>query len=419
LQHAFGETTSTHGGAFVYTGSSLDRVNLVKVYDNTIKDAVFTNCTLSGNEYGLYNSSNPCVLNKIRVSADGSNRKTIYFGASGGRTQCTDVIAQTRYSGSGYGMYISTSAADSHLFVSGCKAVASVRGVWGNINSIIENIFIQDCEAGVISASNACNLAVLNCVIERCSIAGFDGSRNSGLIIRGCEFNQNTLAIDFGHTSGSLVEDCDFNSNQYDITGNEYTADIYSVNNRHVTPGIRAYNRAGSQGAYYINNCTIDPASILKAFLTTATDNFVIPQYCIQNSFGMTGQYYGKFELVKNDLTVPPSLQLKFGVEAAMIHSDFKIASTYTKAGVGKVLRFKLTSLSSGWAGVLQPKIKLNGVTIQTESDITSISYGSDDTYEYTVLGSALTQDGELSVNFTAAANTISVLIKEFEVEDV
>jgi hypothetical protein len=136
----------------------------------------------------------------------------------------------------------------------------------------------------------------------------------------------------------------------------------------------------------------------------------------LQDSFSQTGQYFGRFEIVKNTSTTPPSVQLKFNTSVSNSFLEQKIASTYAKGGVAKTLSFKLTSVSAGWVGTLIPKIKLNGIVIQTESTISSVSYGSDDSYSYSVSGAAITSDGELSIEMVPNANTVAILVKEFAV---
>lgn len=291
-------------------------------------------------------------------------------------------------------------------------------GLYMSGTTVVKNIEMYKCQTGVAVTSSYGGV-VDGATFEQCTVGILAGITLSGLIIRNCDFNQTgSTGISFTQATKCLVEGCTFNNTtNYDMIFDQYSGHTYSVNNSHVTPGIRAYQISGQSAPIYIKSCTIDAGSVAKVFTQVANDVNTAPEFFIQDSFfGITGQYFGKLEVVKNTSTVPPSVQLKFNTTVSDTYADQKVATTYAKAGVAKTLSYKLTAVSPGWAGSLVPKIKLNGVTIATQTTITSVSYGSDDSYTYNIAGGLITADGELSIEMTASANTVAILVKEFEV---
>lgn len=399
------------------TGITLDRMNVEDTYyalAGAGASPVITNCTFTNaNYYTVYSLASGYSMSQVRVGHNDGPSWSVFYPASANNS-VTNVVVGSYAATSGIAVQCS---AVTHNFA-GVTVRGAGRGFATVSDTVLNGGTVHRCMNGVQIGGQVASNTLLDLNIDYCTYGIQSTSQSQGLLVRDCDIDQCTYAISLGQTHGARIEGCQFsNSTNYDIEVDIYSGFVYSVNNSHITPGIRAYNRASSSGPIYIINCTIDAGSVAKTFAQTANNNAIMPQFYLQDSFfGLTGQYYGRFEVVKNTGTVPPSVQLKFNTTVQNYYADQKVASTYTRQGVGKTLSFKLTSMSSGWAGSLVPKVKLNGITIQTEPTITSVSFGSDDSYSFVIPGGSITQDGELSIEFTANANTVAILVKEFTV---
>jgi len=400
------------------SGIILDRMNVADSYyclSGAGSSPTITNCTFTNSyAYTIYSIATGYLMSQVRVGHnDGPSWSCFYPAASNGTIN--NLVVSSYASASAIAVQCS---AVTHNF-----ANVTVRGAGYGFACVSGTVLLggtaYKCNWGVSTGNSITSIVIKDMNISHSNTYGIaSSSQSQGALIQNCTLDQNSRHIYMGQTHGARIEGCLFsNSVNYDIEIDQYSGFIYSVNNSHITPGIRAYQRASSSGPFYIINCTIDAGSVAKVFAQTANGNAIMPQFYIQDSFfGLTGQYYGRFEVVKNTGTTPPSVQLKFNTTVQNYYADQKVASTYTRQGVGKTLSFKLTSMSSGWAGSLVPKVKLNGITIQTEPTITSVSFGSDDSYSFVIPGGSITQDGELSIEFTANANTVAILVKEFTV---
>lgn len=408
-KHAQVFTTAAHRGLYNLS-AQMSHLNFVDVYENLVFEGVTSNCSFSGYVYSL-NTSGVATLNNIRVMHNmGPSWNAVRLASA-----CTinTMIVSSYASVSSIGIGLATAVPQTFTDV---RATCCGYGVSTIDNVKVEGLTIDNCNWGFQVNSSNYGVLIKDCDISLCTRGiNFVGTQGGNYVLS-CNIDQCTTGIYFIQNQGSRVELCLFTNNNYDIDCDVYCANIYSVNNSHITPGTRAYNRAGQCGPIYIINCTIDAGSTSKTFLQTINNNFITPQFYLQESFGLTGAYYAKYEVVKNTSTVPPSVQTKFAVTTTYNYTDYKVASTYAKSGVGATLNFKMRALSAGWVGTIIPKVKLNGAVIYTGSTITSINHLADDNYSYVIPPASIVQDGELSIEFNTNCNTISVLIKDFEV---
>lgn len=406
-------TTSANTGIISATsGISYDKLNVGLGYYNysSSQPDVTTNCSFSGGYVGpvVLSGTNWTFSNCRVTSSGGASWPSINISGNG---TLSNVVVSSYASVSGRAVNMS----DIELDFSSCIFRGCGYAIQGIARSKIIGGTITHCNEGVNLSSYGG--AVIGTDISNCNYGVYLGTAASGGLIKDCTISQcGNTGVYMSQSHDVKVENCDFSDNNYDIQMDQYSGNILCTNNTHINPTIRSYDRSANSGAFIITNCSIDAPSIIKTFLQSSVDNYNSPQFLLQNSFGLTGAYYGKLEVVKDTGTVPASVRMKFNTGVSDNSTEFKVASTYTKGGVGKTLDFKLNAVSAGWIGNIIPKIKLNGVVIQTESTITSVSDGSDDSYSYTIPGASITEDGELSIEFLANCNTVAVRIKEFTV---
>jgi hypothetical protein len=412
FKHAISFTVGTQRGLNISGGCNVNKINCVDVYENLVgTGCTIDECSLGGYVYSLQATGTPCsILNSRIMPNKGPSWNAL-------RLATVNPIVQNTVVGSWHtvGSIAISVAADIDVDLSTCKVKGAGYGVELFARSKIICPEISYCSQGIrlsVYGPTVENVNIKNCTTG-INIAG----TCSGFFVKGGSIDQCSTGIQSTQSVACRFENIAFSNNNFDYSQDQYSSNNTFVNCSHTSPLTRCYDRVAQSGAIIIIGCSVDPASANKVFLQTSLDNFIQPQFLLQDSFGFTGAYYGKFEVVKNTLTSPPSVQMKFNTGVSKNYADFKIASTYTTQGAGKTLRFKLEALTAGWSGTIVPKIKLNQNTVQTETSITSVSYGSEDSYEYTVPGGSIYSDGELSIEFNVNSNTIAVIVKEFEVE--
>lgn len=413
FRHAFDRLASTHRGCYISSGTEINHLNFASCYENYIAGNSFViSCTLGGYVYPMSVLS-PCTIDTVRACPSaGPSWPAMRITSNG--VLLSNVVVSSWHTAGSYGVSV---ASDIEVDFSTCKIIACGYGINQSGGSYIKNGTITGCNYGIYTNSSY-HCAVEGFDINNCVYGALAGGASGGNFYKDCSIQLCGTGLTASQHVGLRCEGVQFANNNYDFSQDQYCSNNTFVDCTHLAPATRAYNRTGQGGPITIINCTIDPASATKTFLQTANDNYFTPQFLLQNSFGATGAYYGKYEIVRNDLTVPPSVQTKFNSSVTLNKADYKIASTYARQGVGKVLTIKLEALTAGWTGTIIPKIKLNQITIQTGTTINSVSYGSKDEYTFTLLGTALTQDGELSIEFNVNSNTVPLLISEFEVQD-
>jgi len=306
-----------------------------------------------------------------------------------------------------------------------------INGVFANANygaytdndTSFDGTSFENCNYGAYI--NGSNNKYKDCSFTGSSVSGIRFATPSigySALIDGCTFTSCGAGIYFYYFRGGLVRNCEFLSNTIDIDMNDYSSDIWSVGNSHTSPVSWAYSTIRTTGVMHISECTIDAPSIAKAFKVVSGDQYHLPQYTIQNSFGgISGTYWPNAQLV-SDYTVyrtaGPSLKFSFNTTVEYNWFDVKMVSCYAKSGQSKKFSIYMKRDGSVWAGSLIPHFKLNGKTLTTESEITSLTT-SWVLYEYTCPGASITSDGELSLEFEINANTVPIWIDDFTVTDV
>lgn len=373
--------------------------------------ATVSNSTFSGS--GVYNVSGAgayTLTNIMSVSTSSASYPCYFFqgftqgawaGVKGIAFNSAGVMLKP---GSG-GMLINNVSAFNSPFGIDVTSYPNVR---------VTNAIVDRCGTGIRCYYNT---KVSDSVATNCTYGIDTGTTTYGNYIKDCSLSTNSYGVYLQQSWGMLVEGCTFTGNGYDVYQDQYCCGTIAVGNDHITPTSLAYHRTIGGGPVTLMDCTIDAPSLIKCFQQVSGEQYLLPQYIVQNSFdSYYGLYYAKHKVVRDASTVPPRVQFQFLSTVSVNVQDFKVASCYTASLAGKTLEFKLLAASPGWVGTITPKVKLNGVVIQTEANIVAISDVTPATYTYVVPALSIIEDGELSIEFTVNSNTIAVYVYDFTV---
>lgn len=421
LGNSLADTGSQNQGVYSSgSGNTVKNINIVNCYSNQFLGSANTaeNCTFQAYQASILTSAGVTTLsNCTAMSPTYFNAPALSLGAlTNFGSPC---YIYCYHNPSSEGAVIGTQFPFNTIDFNNSEFLGGSNALQSAANMIVKNAKFYDAARGVVG--NYPNTAYINCRFYRC-VDGIHlgGSTSSGVYIKDCYFDTCDEAI-YNQLNHTMVENCTFANNNYDYY-NYFGGNCTLLNNTHITPAINAVFIRAYSGTVDVIGCTIDAASLAKAYAYSTSVNaisFTAPQLRLQESFGYTGQVYSNYQVLKNTDTTPISVQTKFSTTVQNNLLDFKVASTYTKQSIGKLLKIKMIAVSEGWAGELMPKIKLNDKTIFTGDAITSISSVDETQLEYTIPGGLITKDGELSINFQANCNNVSVNLYTFEVFDV
>jgi parallel beta-helix repeat protein len=251
-------------------------------------------------------------------------------------------------------------------------------------------------------------------------IAGTSGTFDS-------EIRNNTISycssygVFLTQTHGANIRENIFTGCGYDYYQDQYCGDNYLYYNQHFGPVTYAVYGAGlNTGTITVIGDTIDDGSRFKAFGINASGyNTIKPQYKLQNAFGQTGHYFAQHQITRVT-GASPYTEFQFNTAVTSIRFPYKIFNTFVREGVGKELTFELNTPQTIAGLTVSPVIKLNGMEVQTEPNITSVSTGNTwDEYTVNVDALDIDEDGELSLDlgFTTGAGILRLRITG--VEDV
>ena len=361
--------------------------------DVNYKNNIVSNTMLNGCLYTNYASLN--MTSDSEVNFTDSIAISLY-GTRACQVSYRSRLTGGSFYGGAYGCYVYNNA-----YIEGASFYNHTYGMyWSGPNVFVGNSNFSYCTYGFRAANTT---------------SGFSH------VVDGCTISNCNTGISVYYTTGISVQNNIFESNTYDIDIDSYSGSLTSINNTHITPLTYSYRKSIFSGPCYIYECTIDAPSLLKAFSVTSGDSYVLPQYFIQNSFGISGTYWPTCSLIKDSSTFRtsgPSLFFKFNTTSVYNWTDIKMVSCYAKSGQTKKFNIYIKRDAATWTGDIVPHFKLNGINLTTESAITSLTT-SWVLYEYTCPGALITSDGELSLDFNVNSNTTGIWIDDFTVVDV
>ena len=283
------------------------------------------------------------------------------------------------------------------------------------------NGFAQDAN------SRAYNVDIENCVTasylggDNCVISGFDirectngttcGSSNLSHTIEENNYFNVITGITFNRTTGVTLRKNRFENGTNHVLIDSLSGDIFGEANEHINPASWAYNTSAGAGLITLKSSTIDAPSINKAIRVIASNMFEVPQFLIQDCFGLAdGAYYSNGVIIKDNTILTPlgfsSLKLAFLSSVENNRSRVPVAVLYAYNGNSYTIQYKLRA-DGAWTGSLIPYLYLDGQVLTTGTTITSISNGSWDTH--TISTGAVPRNGELVLRFTINSNTTAI----------
>ena len=329
-------------------------------------------------------TGNYCYMNYGNSSSTQGNASCFVASGSSAVKNCISEIGV-------YGVSASYPA-----IVENCKSIMMTYGFSLDNNAKIYNCESAECSRGIINAPSGHNGIADSCTISNSSTAGFE----------------------VGNCFNTYIENCSFINNYVDVSTTTYSSGIKLTNCSSQTPSTYFVTRNLWNPPILIQNCSIDSPSLSKAFQTVAGANYNTPQYLIQNSFGITGQYYANGYLLEDSSdyrTSSPSLKLAWNTTVSKPFVPIKIFSTYVTGGVEKTISFYIKGGPS-WSGSITPILKLNGTTIKTGSDIASLTADWLSSFSISASVSEINEDGELSLEFYYGANNSPIWIDDISV---
>ena len=331
---------------------------------------------------------------------------------------------------SGYqGFFSNTAAPFTYCYAVGVSS--------GFTNSTGLNTYcVAECIPG-FAFGMAANQSLLNCVAKNCA-SGFNLNTNSfiegctadfcstGAVttittisvgIKGCTFsNCTSYGIQLTQTFQPIIEECTFLSNNYDISIDQYSGHVKIINCDSTTPTNYFISRVLNGPVVDVIDCTIDVPSTLKAFQIVVGSSYNMPQYRIQNSFGLpSGSYYATGQYTEDSSvyrTSAPSMKLAYTTTVSTNHFPIKIASFYVAGGVAKTITYRLKRDSGVWVGTITPQLRLGGTVIKSGTDITSLTTSWVD-YTISATSGEINDDGELALEFINNANNVAIWIDD------
>ena len=406
---ARGTTTSIGIQMSSLVGCNVSKMNPVEVYtlSGTVGSTTITNCTWYANftyslQLGAGTTLDGCCL--ICTSTP------LY-------TTSTYNVINCIFLGGVNGFLINSNVDGT---ISGCKFISIVGGGLYQNNAIegttATNCEFRNCVAGVTLGAASTHIYV-NCIFNNCGSGIIGGNNTSYINAYNCTFtNCTTRGVYFAYCHGSKFTNCTFDTCAIGVQITSYSGDMSFYNCSFLTPTSYGVSReSATNGTTYFYGCTIDGASVAKAYQTT-TSPYIVRQYVLQNSFGQTGIIQGLWSVMRDNTnyrTSSPCVAISTASSTTLNNVPVKVVSSWARSGVSRTYTMWIKSASGSWAGTITPVWKLGGATIKTESNITSLttSYVQ---YSWTVDSSLITSDDELSLHFIPNNNAYSIYCDDF-----
>ena len=324
------------------------------------------------------------------------------------------ILADHCMVGGAIGSYISATSAPSTytdcVFAGGTTGMLSGAGL--SIASFI-NCTFKNLQIGSWARSN---LLFDGCTFSNC-ITGISSTiQNAGVLINNCDFTNCTTGIFSSRSHGFIITESSFTSCGKGIYLDADSGDYTIINCSFTTPSNFGISREASSGLTTFVGCTIDGASVAKAYRITASA-YLLKQYVMTNSFGITsGSIWGNGSCIQDwnvYRTSPPSTAIAWVTTSTTSGLDIKVVSAYVNASATRTFTFYTKASDNAWSGSVIVKWKLNGALIKTEvTPITSMTTNWTQ-LSYSCDSSLITTDGELSLEFNPNTNNYSIYVDD------
>jgi hypothetical protein len=373
---------------------------------------------------GFRNSGTNCVVEYCYVNSrlnycyelQGAGATDRYCTASSGTSilqgfYMSVATARLEYS---YGTSVTNSCISSTAGVNvlNCRTDCCVTSGFNlATSSVATNCLADTCVSGFIIGSN---VLLDNCIGTVCNNAIAPTTTTIGNVIKGGSYTNNTNAgIAFQACFQPMVDGVTFSGNTNDITIDQYTSNVRIWNCNTNAPTNWFISRVLNGGTVDVRDCTIDAPSIAKAIQVVAGVSYSLPQYTLENSFGLPdGQYFANSSYVRDYTdykTSGYSMKLTNNTTLSNQIISQPMLSYGVNAGTGRTLTFWLKAVTAGWIGSITPILRLGGKIIKVGTPITSLSLDWDTSYSISATGSEIDHDGELQLEFINNANTVPI----------
>lgn len=418
-----GNFTRTYSSSryIVYSSveANISMLNIVEGYYAVYASAsniLLSNLTVLGAySIGIYYSGSNISSSYCVAQAGSAVNGAFYLGA-GSTAQISDCLILTASAGTGYGVYnMSITAATLTRCMIFDAPVYGIRSSQNNLTLI--GCYFSGCNVAVWMLNNT---LVQDCTFVSCPRGLYSNAITTSIVVKGTTFDSCTYACDLRYFTGALFDDCDFNSCTYGIYLDAYSNGIYVYGCRFLTPVTLGIYGVLSTGRIEITGCSIDDASIGKAFSQTAGASYVNPLFILQDSFGQSGTYWANGQIVQDNSeyrTTPPSQKISFNTAETYKACEYRVLGCYATAGVGKSFNFWMKKHAS-WSGAFTPSWRLNGIQVKTENEVNSLSTSWTE-YTYNCEDEYMSATGELTLNFLLNSNNNPFWIDDFVVEDL
>jgi len=316
--------------------------------------------------------------------------------------------------------------------LSNCTVTSGAHGCYGGATSTISNCLFVNAGCGinnvsgtssnclakccVTAFSTAANHTLINCSATRC-ITGFVSVNNASSVLISCSATAcsngfNTIFFMDGCTSTSCTSSgVVMDGGSYSHPGiirnhvslNDARAFYFDrlggtlINCRITTPTTWGISTTLGVSTITVIGCSIDAPSISKAYQRVSGNNYSIPQYYLQNSFGVTGTVYANTTVLEDSTTTPHSLQIIFYGTSGLQFSPIRVASLWAKQSIALTITLQVWAPSGTFTGTVVPSLTLNGATLITLPTITTIT-SSIQTLTFSVTQAMMTADGMLEI---------------------
>lgn len=316
-----------------------------------------------------------------------------------------------------------------------CVADRCLTGIVFAGNGVLaKNCKMYNCNAGYQQGSNLHGSLVLNSTATSCNIGVYISSACQDFTVQGCTFTACSYGFLVNHNDFVRFT---FNNNTCvsctrDIYSNATNANSFIYINKHssTTPSVWSIDISSGLRAI-ISEFIIDAPSIAKAIANINSSyayGFSEPAYTFTNSPQFNdGAYYYYHSYTKDPSVYRTSgksmkLQTNFSINfftGFYQHIEetcfIPVYKTYAKAGVARTVTFYMKRHAS-WAGSIRPSFRLNGLVVDTETEITSIDDTNWQQFIMTCPAGAITVDGVLSLDFNINGSNSPFWLDDFTV---
>jgi hypothetical protein len=280
---------------------------------------------------------------------------------------------------------------------SGCNRGLSVD-VGG---TIVKNATAKVCANGfILDSVGAGDVIFENCSTESCT---------QGIDVAGNPANMTILGGTSLNDGYGVYNDSVYARNLF-ISGRTFT-----------TPTNYAVRVVENFTPTILLNCTIDVASQSKLVYEIETGQLITPIYivsrCTNALNGIYHSYYNAYEDDANYRTIAPGYTIVFKSTISNNSFPHKFWSAFVDTEKSYTISCYMKK-NVAWLGSIIPVITLDGETISTETEITSLTTDYVK-HSWTIDSDDISHNGELALNFILNCNTSDLYFDDFEIEEI